>query len=158
MLGPGQTTDVLITTDQPARRYYMAAHAYASAPPIVAFDNTTTTAILEYKSVPCPSTKAYSKSKSKCDHRPIFPFLLPTMILSNRAIALDPFFHFLPAYNDTFESPQPSLQALEAPPMLLPKSPADVDVSLFFTVGLGLNPRRRAVLVKAQMEPTSLLA
>ncbi|RWV83431.1 hypothetical protein GW17_00054962 [Ensete ventricosum] len=47
MLGPGQTTDVLVTMDQPASRYYIAARAYASAQG-VAFDNTTTTAILEY--------------------------------------------------------------------------------------------------------------
>ncbi|THU51930.1 hypothetical protein C4D60_Mb06t36260 [Musa balbisiana] len=47
MLGPGQTTDVLVTMDQPVSRYYIAARAYASAQG-VPFDNTTTTAILEY--------------------------------------------------------------------------------------------------------------
>ncbi|CAL9196280.1 unnamed protein product [Musa hybrid cultivar] len=47
MLGPGQTTDVLITTNQPAGRYYVAARAYASAKG-GPFDTTTTTAILEY--------------------------------------------------------------------------------------------------------------
>ncbi|TQD74266.1 hypothetical protein C1H46_040200 [Malus baccata] len=52
MLGPGQTTDVLITGDQPPARYYLAARAYFSAQN-AAFDNTTTTAILEYKSAPC---------------------------------------------------------------------------------------------------------
>nr|CAD1817524.1 unnamed protein product [Ananas comosus var. bracteatus] len=30
LLGPGQTTDVLVTTDQPAASYYIAARAYAS--------------------------------------------------------------------------------------------------------------------------------
>ncbi|KAI3458488.1 hypothetical protein Pfo_015151 [Paulownia fortunei] len=54
MLGPGQTTDVLITADQPPARYYIAARAYASAQG-APFDNTTTTAILEYKSAPCPA-------------------------------------------------------------------------------------------------------
>ncbi|KAL1808967.1 hypothetical protein ACET3Z_025957 [Daucus carota] len=54
MLGPGQTTDVLITADQTPSRYYIAARAYASAQN-VPFDNTTTTAILEYKSAPCPA-------------------------------------------------------------------------------------------------------
>ncbi|XP_057979781.1 laccase-12-like [Malania oleifera] len=54
MLGPGQTTDVLITADQPPARYYMAARAYSSAQG-APFDNTTTTAILEYKSAPCPA-------------------------------------------------------------------------------------------------------
>ncbi|KAG0503235.1 hypothetical protein HPP92_003307 [Vanilla planifolia] len=48
LLGPGQTTDVLIQTNQPPGRYYIAAHAYHSAPPSVTFDNTTTTAILDY--------------------------------------------------------------------------------------------------------------
>ncbi|KAL3630557.1 high-affinity glucose transporter [Castilleja foliolosa] len=49
MLGPGQTTDVLITADQTPSRYYVVARAYASAQG-APFDNTTTTAILEYKS------------------------------------------------------------------------------------------------------------
>ncbi|XP_059627072.1 laccase-12-like [Cornus florida] len=52
MLGPGQTTDVLITADQPPARYYIAARAYASAQG-APFDNTTTTAILEYKTASC---------------------------------------------------------------------------------------------------------
>ncbi|PIA59570.1 hypothetical protein AQUCO_00400451v1 [Aquilegia coerulea] len=49
MLGPGQTTDVLVNADQPAGRYYMAARAYQSAQN-APFDNTTTTAILQYSS------------------------------------------------------------------------------------------------------------
>ena len=49
MIGPGQTMDVLLTADQQPGRYYMAARAYASARN-APFDNTTTTAILEYKS------------------------------------------------------------------------------------------------------------
>nr|GMD73252.1 laccase-3-like [Ipomoea batatas] len=47
MVGPGQTTNVLLTADQPPARYYMAARAYATAQN-AAFDNTTTTAVLEY--------------------------------------------------------------------------------------------------------------
>lgn len=47
MVGPGQTTSVLLTADQAPGRYYMAARAYASGTN-VPFDNTTTTAILEY--------------------------------------------------------------------------------------------------------------
>ncbi|XXG39819.1 hypothetical protein AAC387_Pa01g0682 [Persea americana] len=65
MLGPGQTTDVLITTNQPPGRYYMAACAYFSAQN-ASFDNTTTTAILEYKSAPCPAKQPL---------KPIFPSL-----------------------------------------------------------------------------------
>ncbi|KAM0064124.1 putative laccase [Helianthus debilis subsp. tardiflorus] len=49
MVGPGQTTDVLLTANQKPGRYYMAARAYATAQN-APFDNTTTTAILEYKS------------------------------------------------------------------------------------------------------------
>ncbi|PKU67983.1 Laccase-3 [Dendrobium catenatum] len=49
LLGPGQTNDVLIQTNQPAGRYYLAAHAYESGPPNTPFDNTTTTAILSYE-------------------------------------------------------------------------------------------------------------
>ncbi|KAG6436618.1 hypothetical protein SASPL_101519 [Salvia splendens] len=60
MLGPGQTTDILITADQPPARYYIAARAYASAQG-APFDNTTTTAILEYKSAPCPAKGANVK-------------------------------------------------------------------------------------------------
>lgn len=50
MIGPGQTINVLVTANQPPRRYYMAARAYQTAMN-AAFDNTTTTAILEYNSV-----------------------------------------------------------------------------------------------------------
>eukprot|EP00253_Pinus_taeda_P000959 PITA_00959 len=48
MLGPGQTTDILVTANQPTGRYYMAARAYSSGQG-VPFDNTTATAILEYE-------------------------------------------------------------------------------------------------------------
>ncbi|OEL24197.1 Laccase-23 [Dichanthelium oligosanthes] len=47
MIAPGQTTDVLVTFDQPPGRYYLAARAYASAQG-VPFDNSTTTAIFDY--------------------------------------------------------------------------------------------------------------
>ncbi|GJM92695.1 hypothetical protein PR202_ga09187 [Eleusine coracana subsp. coracana] len=47
MIAPGQTTDVLVTMDQPPTRYYVAARAYVSAQG-VGFDNTTTSAIIEY--------------------------------------------------------------------------------------------------------------
>ncbi|XP_077238839.1 laccase 7 [Tasmannia lanceolata] len=48
VVAPGQTTDVLLTADQPSGRYYMAARPYLSAPSVAA-DNTTTTGILEYE-------------------------------------------------------------------------------------------------------------
>lgn len=60
MSGPGQTTNVLLTADQPPAHYYMAARAYNTAMN-AAFDNTTTTAILEYKSAPCSAKGQSSK-------------------------------------------------------------------------------------------------
>eukprot|EP00253_Pinus_taeda_P000989 PITA_00989 len=70
MLGPGQTTDVLVTADQTTGRYYMAARAYSSGQG-VPFDNTTTVAILEYKgsssstSVPTvPNLPAYNDTQT----------------------------------------------------------------------------------------------
>nr|GEW15805.1 laccase-12-like [Tanacetum cinerariifolium] len=56
MLGPGQTTDVLIKADQSPGRYYIAARAYASAQG-APFDNTTTTAILEYNTAKGSTSK-----------------------------------------------------------------------------------------------------
>lgn len=106
MLGPGQTTDVLITTDQPPARYYIAARAYASAQG-APFDNTTTTAILEYKAAPCPA---------KCPTvKPILPLL--------------------PAYNDTATATAFS-KSFRSPRKV--PVPTEIDESLFFTVGLGL--------------------
>lgn len=51
MVGPGQTTDVLVTANQPPAYYYMAATAYNTAQN-APFDNTTTTAILQYNNLP----------------------------------------------------------------------------------------------------------
>eukprot|EP00253_Pinus_taeda_P006467 PITA_06467 len=47
VLSPGQTADVLLTANQSAGKYYMAARAYSNLQ-TVNIDNTTTTAILEY--------------------------------------------------------------------------------------------------------------
>lgn len=47
-ISPGQTMDALLFTDQQPGHYYMAARAYSSDV-AVSFDNTTTTAIVEYK-------------------------------------------------------------------------------------------------------------
>lgn len=48
VIAPGQTTDVLVTADQPVGSYYMAATPYASAAN-VPFDNTTTRGIIVYE-------------------------------------------------------------------------------------------------------------
>ena len=47
VISAGQTADVLVTANQPVGKYYMAARAYNNMD-IGEFDNTTTTAILEY--------------------------------------------------------------------------------------------------------------
>jgi laccase len=54
MISPGQTMDVLLTANQSAGRYYIVSTPFAdtSAP----FDNTTTTAILQYNSSKLPSS------------------------------------------------------------------------------------------------------
>lgn len=54
VLGPGQTTDVLLKADQPSALYYMAAHAYISIPESLPapFDNTTATGIIAYNGIP----------------------------------------------------------------------------------------------------------
>ena len=49
MITPGQTMDVLITAKQTPGRYHIASSAFADAN--VAFDNTTTTAILQYSNI-----------------------------------------------------------------------------------------------------------
>ncbi|KAK4784529.1 hypothetical protein SAY86_018897 [Trapa natans] len=108
MLGPGQTTDVLITGDQPAVRYYMASRAYQSAQG-VPFDNTTATAILEYKLAPCPA--------------------------KGRGSAVKPLMPSLPAFNDTPTATAFS-RSLRSPRKV--PVPTHIDESLFFTVGLGL--------------------
>eukprot|EP00253_Pinus_taeda_P021543 PITA_21543 len=110
MLGPGQTTDVILRAARHrVGTYYMAARAYSSAQG-VPFDNTTTTAILEYRTrgLPRPSSSG-----------PVMPIL--------------------PTYNDTrtathFARGLRSLANIEHP-MYIPQT---VDENLFYTIGLGL--------------------
>ncbi|PHU18351.1 Laccase-3 [Capsicum chinense] len=67
VLGPGQTTNVLIKEDQPPARYHMEARAYVSAQG-TPFDNTITTTIIEYKETSCSSNYVNIKT--------VFPSLL----------------------------------------------------------------------------------
>lgn len=106
MIGPGQTINVLVTADQPPGCYYMAARAYQTAMN-AAFDNTTTTAILEYKSASCCNGRQSS--------RPILPAL--------------------PAFNDTATATTFTARFRGLSQVNVFK---DVDVSLYFIVGLGL--------------------
>lgn len=61
-ISPGQTTDVLLHANQHPDHYYMAGRAYSSSPS-VPFDNTTTTAIVQYSG-------KYTKSS-----QPVLPHL-----------------------------------------------------------------------------------
>ncbi|XP_052176781.1 laccase-13-like isoform X2 [Diospyros lotus] len=106
MLGPGQTTNVLLTADQTPGRYYIAARAYASARN-AQFDNTTATAILEYKSALCSARKGFLS-------KPTLPQL--------------------PAYNDTATVAAFTTQ-FRSPSNV--KVPIEIDEDLFLTVGLG---------------------
>ncbi|CAK8535566.1 unnamed protein product [Lathyrus sativus] len=49
LLGPGQTTNVLVKTNQLPSRYFMATRTFMDAP--VSVDNKTATAIFQYKGV-----------------------------------------------------------------------------------------------------------
>ncbi|KAJ9166864.1 hypothetical protein P3X46_021558 [Hevea brasiliensis] len=50
MIGPGQTMDILVTTNQSLGQYYMAARQFSSAKANYAeYDKTNVTAILEYR-------------------------------------------------------------------------------------------------------------
>ncbi|KAL0338298.1 UNVERIFIED_CONTAM: Laccase-17 [Sesamum angustifolium] len=114
LITPGQTTNVLLKTKNhhPNVTFLMAARPYATGP--AAFDNSTTSGILEYH-LPSNSTKKTNK----------LPLLKPS----------------LPIFNDTtfatnFNKKLRSLANSNFPA----KVPQSVDRRFFFTVGLGLNP------------------
>ncbi|KAJ6291299.1 hypothetical protein OIU76_023376 [Salix suchowensis] len=99
-------SDAYTINGQPGDLYRCSkqAHAYNSAN--APFDNTTTTAILEYKSAPCNAKKGKSST-------PIFPQL--------------------PGFNDT-NSAIAFTSRLRSPSKV--KVPLQIDENLFFTVGV----------------------
>ncbi|XP_016488014.2 laccase-4-like [Nicotiana tabacum] len=114
LITPGQTTNVRLKTKHfhPNATFLMAARPYATGP--AAFDNSTTTGILEYHQ----SSNNTNKSSK-------FPLLNPK----------------LPIFNDTtfatsFAKKIRSLANAKFPANV----PKKVDKRFFFTVGLGLNP------------------
>ncbi|XP_011094885.2 laccase-17-like [Sesamum indicum] len=114
LITPGQTTNVLLKTKNhhPNATFLMAARPYSTGP--AAFDNSTTSGILEYH-LPSNSTKKTNK----------LPLLKPS----------------LPIFNDTtfatnFNKKLRSLANSNFPA----KVPQRVDRRFFFTVGLGLIP------------------
>ncbi|GLT70230.1 hypothetical protein SLA2020_423240 [Shorea laevis] len=54
-ISPGQTVDVLLKANEQPDRYYMAARVYSGSA-AVAFDNTTTTAVVQYSGNYTPSS------------------------------------------------------------------------------------------------------
>ncbi|KAL6560804.1 Laccase-11 [Orobanche gracilis] len=50
LIAPGQTTNVLVRSNQTPGRYFMAARSFMDAP--ISIDNKTATAILQYKDIP----------------------------------------------------------------------------------------------------------
>ncbi|KAK7343787.1 hypothetical protein VNO77_12821 [Canavalia gladiata] len=108
-IAPGQTMDVLLEANQPLDRYYMAAKAYSSVPGLP-FDNTTTTAIVEYKGKHIPSSRT-----------PLMP-LLPAFNDTNASINII--------------SQLRSLADDEHPINV----PLDISTNLFFTVSVNSLP------------------
>ncbi|KAF3501130.1 hypothetical protein F2Q69_00045756 [Brassica cretica] len=92
LLGPGQTTNVLVKTNQSPNHYFMAAGPFMDAP--VTVDNKTVAAILQYKGVPntvipilpklpLPNDTSYAldyNQKLRSLNTPNFPALVPLKV------------------------------------------------------------------------------
>ncbi|KMT06335.1 hypothetical protein BVRB_7g160170 [Beta vulgaris subsp. vulgaris] len=114
LITPGQTTNVLLTTNNyhPNASFLMAARPYATGP--ATFDNTTTAAILEYAHD--PSLK-HKRTKPKLI-KPKLPFFNDTSFAAK------------------FTNKLRSLANSKFPANV----PKKIDRHFFFTVGLGLLP------------------
>ncbi|KAH7667923.1 Laccase protein [Dioscorea alata] len=115
LIGPGQTTNVLLQTkpEFPSATFLMLARPYATG--LGTFDNSTVAGILEYK----------NPDKSQASFNKKLPLLKPT----------------LPSLNDTsfatnFTNKLRSLASSQFPANV----PQKVDKNFFFTVGLGTSP------------------
>ncbi|KAL4354890.1 hypothetical protein GQ457_06G007060 [Hibiscus cannabinus] len=120
LISPGQTTNVLLRAKSkaPGTTFAMSARPYSSGP--AAFDNTTTTGILEYEKSPSSASNSNSNNKNK---------KLPLL----QAV--------LPKFNDSsftmkFNKKIRSLANAKFPANV----PTKVDRRFFFTVGLGTLP------------------
>lgn len=116
LITPGQTTNVLLTTNAvyPGANFLMEARPYATGQGT--FDNTTVAGILEYENPNSFSSSSFNRN---------LPLLKPT----------------LPAFNDTsfaanFTNKLRSLANAQYPANV----PQTADRQFFFTVGLGANP------------------
>ncbi|KAK9942061.1 hypothetical protein M0R45_007750 [Rubus argutus] len=72
-ISPGQSMDALLVTNQQPGRYYMAARAYSTNAQI-GFDNTTTTAIVEYNTGGTTSSPLFPYLPSYNDTNAAFNF------------------------------------------------------------------------------------
>ncbi|KAK3151350.1 hypothetical protein QOZ80_3AG0244770 [Eleusine coracana subsp. coracana] len=133
LLGPGQTTDVLVNAHAAPGRYYLAARAYASAQGVT-FDNTTATAIFQYKNVPggCSAATLGPKgpaglSRASSGHHHHHP--------PGHSKGPAPMLPFLPAYNDTKTATVFSDSIRSPAPV---KVPHPVTQEVFTTIGFGL--------------------
>lgn len=110
LVAPGQTTNVLVKTDQsPGRKYFMAASTFMDSP--IAVDNVTATATLHYSGTLAAATTTTTFTTAA-------PPLNATPVANN------------------FINSLRSLNSKKFPA----KVPLKVDHSLLFTVGLGVNP------------------
>ncbi|KAK7339836.1 hypothetical protein VNO77_20522 [Canavalia gladiata] len=107
LIAPGQTTNVLLTTNQKPGKYMMVASTFMDSP-VVAVDNNTATATLYYNDTLTSTTTILT----------IPPPRNATQVANN------------------FTKSLKSLNSKTYPANV----PLKVDHSLFFTVGLGINP------------------
>lgn len=116
LITPGQTTNVLLRTKPkaPNATFIMAARPYVSGP--AAFDNSTTTGLLEYEKASGPNHNNKKKNKKLPLLKPVLPQLNDTS------------FSF--KYNQKIRS----LANAKFPA----KVPTTISRRFFFTVGLGL--------------------
>ncbi|KAK7255781.1 hypothetical protein RIF29_29200 [Crotalaria pallida] len=119
LITPGQTTNVLLKTKSkfPKATFAIAARPYATGP--AAFDNTTTTGLLEYKTNSSPIT---NNTKSNKNNK--LPLLRPAFPKFNDTV-----------FADSFNKKIRSLANTKFPA----KVPKTVDRHFFFTVGLGIS-------------------
>jgi laccase len=113
LVGPGQTTDVLVTANAAPGRYYLATRVYASAQG-VPFDNTTATAIFQYKNAPQGRPQS-SGHPGRTGPAPMLPYM--------------------PANNDTNAATMFSNSIRSPGPV---KVPGPVTQEVFTTIGFGL--------------------
>ncbi|KAI9085392.1 hypothetical protein K1719_032648 [Acacia pycnantha] len=114
IIAPGQTTNVLLSTHQKSGKYLIAVSPFMDAP--VAVDNQTATATLHYTGGGTTTTTDLSIDS---------PTVLTTPPPKNATQIANQFINSLKSLNS---------------PKYPAKVPLNIDRSLFFTIGLGVNP------------------